>query len=254
MRITQLRTSAHVRFFAEGFASRWGLNPDIANYDPTQPCVFLGCYSEEDARFIRFNSSPLKVVIPTGEGSRMDLLYGTPGLVFISPDQQWANFGGSPDADRLPLPIPIKDFRAYTPEVMGDKVYVYIGNGDRKKFRLDQLDRVMDAIGHDRFILGEGLKLSASELIERYYRPSCVNLQINPDAGFTSSVEMAYMGRPTIGNFETPWNRPYRDEAELIKTIEWALRTLPGQFAGRCVPPGYFHESDDWLQTEYYQR
>jgi hypothetical protein len=254
MRIKQVRASNHVHFFEAGFASRWMLNPRLFNYDWKEPCVYLGCYDESDAVMIRGNTSARKVVILTGEGSRPGLIKDVPGVVFVNNEASAKLFGIPTDADRVPFTIPMKDFSAFVPEAMGTKVYVYVGNGDRSKFLRDTLDRVMDAVGRDRFILGQGLLLSIPELIEQCYRPACVNLQINPAAGFTSSVEMALMGRPTIGNFETEWNRPFTDEADLIKQLTHYLEALPGQFAGRCVPYGFFHESDDWLHTEFYDR
>jgi len=247
MKITQSRFSSHVKFFAQGFNNLWKLTPYWSN---NSPCVFVGCYDTVDQTAILNHIGP-KVVILTGTGSQIEMLKGCKDLYFINPDDTWKIAGGIDGFIRKNIRPAMKDFSMFQPEKLGTKIYMYAGN-DLEKYGIEAAEQLFKVFGKDKFIIGQSGH-GMNHVIENFYRPSFLNLQLNPGAGFTTSLEMAHMGRPTVGNFSTAWNIRFESIENLIEKIGKAFETYSGVDGYNLVPDSFFHTSSDWLNTEFYE-
>jgi hypothetical protein len=235
-RIISLRVSDHVSFFEDGLRRMWGF---LDKCYPEHPCVFFGCYGEDDARAINAHTG-LRLIWPSSPIQRMDLIKPHPDNWFICTDEDSEKIGVKGLNVKHIRPV-VKDFSAFTPCEPGEKMYIYLGNGDEDKFRINELNQFIYQNGSENFILGRGLGLSEEECIEKLYKPSFVNIRMNPTAGMTSALEMSLMGRATV-EFD-----------EVKKHKHFAKRMIQGLGMGSFPHKMGWHYSDDWLYTDYYK-
>jgi hypothetical protein len=249
MRIRQVRFSEHIRFFAEAFMLRWGLRPYT---DPSLPALFMGCYDDHDRASIASHQS-LRICILTGGGSRIDGMESPTQLHFVNHDDSWSRLGGLPGFRRKNLRIPIKSFAEFKPVHIGDSIYIYMGNGSdeaRMKHGGEHMPDLIRFFGKRRII--EGVLGNSIEHMRRDIYPHvAVNLHLNPVAGFTTSTELAYMGRKSVSNYTAPWCMQYADTRDIISHCIREIERQ-GEPAQSLVPANYWHESEDWLNSWYY--
>jgi hypothetical protein len=204
-----------------------------------------------EQEFIIKNRSKCKVVILTGGDSKTNLIQQDPTIYFANTHDHLLSFAGIKSERCMNIRIPSKRFDMFKPCPLGDKIYAYVGNGDGKKFRIDLIEVIGNSFGREIMLIGlNGQPIE--KMITDYYTPACLNLQLNPDAGFTSSCEMAAMGRPTIGNTGAPWAIPYDNEVELFMNIAGFLNDRHTFNPVNLMPDDYFMNSDVWLNTEFY--
>lgn len=251
MRIEQVYISHHVTFFAKEFMKLWGLREyDNAN----DPALFFGCYDHREIEVIKAHRG-FKLVMPTGEGSSLafapeDNVHVVSSPALVIPDK--------PDyLNCKELVIPVKDYSLFKPEPLGDKIYCYQGRGTegcKRKYNYALLKELMQELGEDRFLIGyQGHTIE--EMIEQFYKPSFINLQLNPQAGFSSTLEMAHMGRYSICNITAPFCFNYGCLDDIISHAKREIY-VPYEYIreGISKQANYFlHYSTDWLYTEYWQ-
>jgi len=250
MRITQVHISNHVKFFAKQFCELWGLR----EYDNVNdPALFLGCYDHREIEIIKAHRG-FKLVMPTGEGSVFPFT-AEDNVKLIDPGNL---ITGKDEFKRLPvIHVPLKDYRTFKPVPLGDKIYCYQGRGTdgcKKKYNYSLLKELMQELGEDKFIIGyQGH--SMEDVIEKFYKPSFINLQLNAGAGFTSTLEMAHMGRWSICNVAAPFCYSYKNIEDIIKHIKYDRVTV-GIFVNEFLnydATEFLNYSDNWLNTEYWQ-
>jgi hypothetical protein len=254
MRIQQVHISNHVKFFTKQFCELWGLR----EYDNVNdPALFLGCYDHREIEIIKAHRG-FKLVMPTGEDSSCAFapeddvhILNTP-FIRIPADQNSA-------VNSRMLNIPVKDFRTFKPVPLGDKIYCYQGHDNencKRKYNYGLLKELMQELGEDKFLIGyQGH--TPEEMIEKFYKPSFINLQLNEFAGFSSTLEMAAMGRVSVCNGPAPFCIKHDGTAEdIISFIKFWSPGKNTDFAIDIVAPevnNFLHYSDNWLNTEYWQ-
>lgn len=247
MRITQCHISPSLSLFKRGFLSRWNLS----DYEsPFQPTLFVGCYHYA-GDILKINSHRgLKLILFGGADipniQRLDLR----GLHLVVDQQTYAL---SPLLHRIKvkqfLRIAFKDYSDLKQMPLGDKIYCYqAGESEahQNKYRRAMLQQVIDHYGSDQVLVGiQGHAMD--EVVSKFYQPSFINLQFNPLAGFTTAIEMAHMGRLTVSNHKAPFCLPFETIDDVIKHIDTVRTNRLTADAS-----GFLHESDDWLDTEFW--
>lgn len=237
MDFKQLRTSNAIKFFEKGFADKWKLKEYT---DITAPAVFFGVYNDEDVRAVEMH-------------------LGEKILVFAGADiinyERFKHLNCISDQYifKKNLIIPVKSFDKFKPTTLGDKIYVYMSTNDdnfKNKFRFDIVRELMNHFGTDNFIVGYHGH-SIDEIITNYYSKAFVNLQLNKDAGFTTALEMAHMGRRSISNYPAPFCLGYKSVEDIIELIE-----NEKQFINTNVTidiSKYLFDSTDWLRLDFWK-
>jgi hypothetical protein len=202
--IEQLKFSQSVKFFEQGFRDVWGLGDYL---DSAKPCVFVGVYSSLDLDLIT-NHKGHKIVFFLGADiPNIPKLKGLKNTIFASDKQNILDIYKSLNMPYLDLIIPLKDFSEYKPTPKGDKIYCYVNNGNASnltKHKVDLLKESIEYFGIDKFIFGVHGH-SSQWVRDNWYTESFINIQLNEYAGFTSAIEMAYMGRKSISNNSAPF-------------------------------------------------
>lgn len=212
--IEQLKFSNSVKFFEQDFKELWGLSDYL---DTIKPCVFVGVYSSLDIHLIT-NHKGYKIVFFLGADiPNIPRLKGLKNTIFASDKQNILNIYKSLDMPYIDLIIPLKDFSEYKPIPKGDKIYCYVNNGNSSnlvKHKVELLKQLIEYFGIDRFIFG--VQGHTQDWVkENWYKESFINIQLNEYAGFTSAIEMAYMGRSSVSNNLAPFCIEYKPETIL---------------------------------------
>ena len=247
-KIIQCRFSKGVEFFAENFRQKWGLK----DYENTQePCYFAGMYYDEDLEALKNHKGFKVVCFTSADIPQIEKIADMNNIIVRCDEASLIELKKYAITDfRYKIShFPIKDYSDFTPEPLGDKIYVYLGYERFKdKYGYHIIKRVIDYFGEDSIIMGfQGKDINYVK--QNYYRNSFINLQFNPVAGCTSATEMALMGRKSIAN------RPYsfcinyetindvfnaiKHEREKIGTIQ----TLKSRF---------LVDNDDWMNLNYW--
>ena len=237
MDFKQLRTSNAIKFFEKGFADKWNLS----KYDNINtPAVFFGVYNQDDINAIEEHKGE-KILVFAGADIKNYERYKH--LNCISDQYIF----------KKNLIIPVKSFDKFKPTKVGDKIYVYMSTDDdnfKAKFRYDIVLELMNHFGPDNFITGYHGN-SIDEMITNYYSKSFINLQLNKDAGFTTALEMAHMGRRSISNYHAPFCLPYKNVDDIIELIE-----KEKQFIGTNVEldlSGILYDNPNWLTLDFWK-
>lgn len=243
-KISSLRFAYSVKFFEEGFRKRWNLG----EYNPNEPTVFVGCYSSSDLAAIASHKGNKIVFLLGGDLGNFEYLKNVFGITFASDKMQIINLYKKAGVRHIEKPIPLKDFSAFKPSTPTDnKIYCYVNQGTPShlaKHGVNSIKNVIEHFGADAFIFGTHGK-TTEQVISDYYKPAFINLQLNVYAGFTSSLEMAHMGRKTISNTKAPFCIPYKSESDIISIIEFEFEfDAPVDFD---LIGDYLMEDDSWL-------
>lgn len=242
MRINRVRFSSAVQFFAEGFMKRWNLNQFL----PLEPAVFVGCYSRYDIDTVLGHDFPKIVMLLGADMPNIRHIKHDKSIIFASDKRHNINIFKNEGVKFIDAVIPLKDFSLFTPEPKGDKIYCYINQNNKahiNKYTAGMLNEIIQYFGNSKFIWGT-LGLSQAEVVENYYKPSFVNLQLNPFAGFTTAIEMACMGRMSVSNSEAPFSIPFKTPDEIINTII----NQESEAIKENIIGNYLYNSDDWLE------
>jgi hypothetical protein len=223
--ITHCRVAYSVKFFADGFLERWGLVP----YSQGQiaPTIFVGAYATTDINAILNHKGKKVVMLLGGDLPNIDKLKHDKSITFVADKKSILEYYSKHGVKFFDGVIPLKDFSEFNQAPKGDKIYCYVNQGTDShlsKHGVTAIQPVINYFGKDKFIFGTHGK-SQSEVIKEYYLPSAVNLQLNQYAGFTSSLEMAHMGRKTISNTKAPFAIPFKTHADIIEAIQTELST-----------------------------
>ena len=241
-KINSLRFAFSVKFFEAGFRERWGLG----EYNPHEPSVFVGCYSSSDLAVIAAHKGLKIVFLLGGDLGNFQYLKDLPGIIFASDKMQIIQLYDKAQVSHIARPIPLKDFSAFEASPSTDnKIYCYVNRGEKAhllKHGVYSIQRVIDHFGKNKFIFGVHGK-TTSEVIRDYYSPCVLNLQLNVYAGFTSTLEMAFMGRKTISNTIGPFCIPYSSNDEIISIIEREI----SKPIGESLVGNYLMQDHSWL-------
>ena len=155
--IDQCRFSKTVMFFQKGFCERWGLS-DYRDRDAS--CFFAGVYKQEDVDAIN-NHKGFKVVWNSGRPERI--------FSSINPNNVIVMVGIGIEFSDTRYKIKnttfeIKDFSMFRPNVLGDSVYVYLGNEKSKhRYGYDIIEEVKKKIPY-RVLYGMHSKIKVDNI------------------------------------------------------------------------------------------
>lgn len=231
----QLKTSESIKFFHEGFKNRW----DLKEYEDNEaPAVFFGLYTDHDVNLC-LNHKGFKVLLFAGQD-----ITNYPRLKHLNCiSDQYIELHGKI--------IPVKSYDIFKPVPLGEKIYVYSSTnskGFHDKFRMETVAELQKHFGYDKVLIGyHGNTIETMR--DQYYSNSFINLQLNKDAGFTSALEMAHMGRKSISNYNASFCLPYNSVNEIIEHIEKEQQYI-GQT--RELDLSFLFNSNEWLTKEYW--
>lgn len=232
----QAYISNTIKFFEQGFKDRWQLK----DYEDTQaPAVFVGIYNSEDISRVN-NHKGDKILVFTGADINNYRLFKNENCIS---DQY---------TFKHKLIIPIKSYELFKPIPLGEKIYVYMStnsDGFKAKFRMDIVERLQDHFKDDILIGYHGNTIE--EMISNYYSKSFINLQLNKDAGFTTALEMAHMGRRSISNYEAPFCVNYKNLDMVVNLINQQKK-----YIGKAIDlkiNDYICNSDKWLTNNFWK-
>lgn len=246
-KIEQVAFGRTMSFFEKGLMDRWGLN---RYHDINSPCLFFGVWGNED---LISNHKSFCLIFP----------------VDISCAQKINNVPNKENiivVDRPHIKIPdrfkkfgkefeIKDYSSFKPTVMGEKIYAYVGQPERREqFNLNLIQQIQNNINFD-IIIGEHKNiysyLDINTTKTMYYNPSFLNLNFSTESGLTTVIEMAFMGRKTISNSPLKWECmiPYDDLDDIINIINRESKKI-----GTIQKSIDVHQINDvWQTLEYWE-
>jgi len=243
--ITQYRFSSRVAHFEKLFAAKWGMNSYM---NCQEPCVFIGLYDDTDFNIIRKHSG-FKVLWQTGTP---DVKRNNEYIRALAPDTVFINrfYCHFPQGANVKnVHIAIKDYSEFTPNIMGDKIYIYLGAGSsRNLYGYRQAEELKKLVKYDILY---GLAGKNIDYKKEYY-DKCfanLNLSLSGRCGFTTAFELGYMGRMslTTSNAQYPMLRRgnmvdmINEESHKIGTIQPSMMD------------GFQITDDRWKKISFWQ-
>jgi hypothetical protein len=214
--ITQVRFSYSIQQFEEGFKQRW---PGLSTYhDVNAPALFMGVYAESDVLAIN-NHKGFKLVWFTGADTpKAQYLKPGPNIKLVCNQFVYTRYIEPylPWKHNQFVDIPIKSYDSFTPVPLGDNIYCYQSKPQSRKYGYEIADAIKAQ--YPNTILGyQGHSMAYVQ--SEYYAKAFVNIQLNPNAGFTSTLEMAHMGRASISNHPAMFCIPHGKTADIIQQL-----------------------------------
>jgi len=233
--IQKVRFSQCVKFFEKGFVDKWGLE---AGYSHDEPMLFVGAYTIDDIKTILEHKHRKVVMLLGADMPNIDKLKNDKSITFVSDKQLNIDIFSQNNVTYFDKVLPLKDFSAFKPTPKGDRPYCYVNQWEDNnliKHRWHLAEKYNPIAG----IHGK----TQAEVITDYYTPAFINFQLNPYAGFTSAIEMAYMGRKSISNSPAPFCIPFNKESDIQRIIDIERDT---DWNVDLVGDYLYHEKD-WL-------
>jgi len=236
----QCHFSYALNLFEVDFRRRW----NVTYYtDPFMPALFVGIY-KHDVDVINQHQG-FKILMFAGEDIRNAVLLMPPYKVIATQVIADELLKYNIKADRI-LNIPFKSYSYYTPHMPGDKIYCYQNRDtviNRNKYVLETLNDISEYF-KGKVIAGYHPH-TQGEMID-IYKQCYINLQLNPLAGFTSVLEMAHMGRPSLSNYPAPFCIPYKSTDDIISLIK-------NYKSFEYDVNAWLYHSDSWLDINFWQ-
>ena len=245
MKIDQVSVAGCLGFFERGFIDRWNLRK---YYNQYLPCFFFGAEqidvinNHKGVKIIylssRYDTSFLRQIIP---GNNI-VLHKCP---FLS---DYPNFKVKD------VEIELKDYSMFKPNVLGNKIYSYIGYESRaSEFGLNTMKEIQKCINHEIvFMIKNSLYeyISIEQLKKEYYDNCFLNLNLSEGSAMTTVREFGLMGRKTIMN--SPYNFPslinYVDIPNIVDIINSEAKKI-----GTIQPSIDCHTvKDEWLDVDFW--
>jgi hypothetical protein len=241
MRIEQVRFSGAVRFFEQGFLDRW----NIQRYHcENSPALFVGVYDDSDVEAINRHKG-FKVIWNAGTtrpcfekiNPKNTVVWVGNGVPFYNANYKMKHVN-----------IEIKDFSMFTPSPLGNKVYWYMGiDALKQMYHYDLYLKVKEICDFE--IITGFLGNSMEWIKTNCYDQAFVNIKPAVVEGYTTSTEMAFMGRYSIGRGQNHWNKNFGSAHEVLVLINEEAKkigTMPSSLIG-----DYFTK-DDWQQVDFW--
>ena len=237
--IEQVYMSDCIKHFHEGFRRLWGLKEYS---DPESSALFVGMYDLKDLSALKNHKGRTLVIFSGADMDNAPMVRSE-----IVADETQANYLRTLEDVKI-ANVSYRSFENFKTAPLGDKIYCYQNNnsdGNKHKYRYDLLMKVEKRYGPSRVI--RGYHPHTDEEMRDIYKECAIGLQFNPFAGYTSTKEMAHMGRMSISNRKAPFTRRFTEET-LFKEIDHLLSNpVTPEFvslrAGKFVKIG-----KDWLK------
>ena len=245
MRINQVSVAWCVKFFEEGFLSRWGLQPYS---DQDEPCFFLGLEQINEIN----NHRGIKIIYPISKYDCYFLskLEYSDNIIFVRSPYLPRDF----QYKVIDVELELKDYSLFKPNILGDKIYCYIGMESRKnEFNFEMIQSIQSEIKYEIiYPLMDSINefYSSDDLKEKYYDKCFLSLNLSEGTGMTTVRELGLMGRKTITNSE--YNFPsmikYKDREDIIRIINEEAKKI-----GTIQPSIDCHTvKNEWLDVDFW--
>ena len=264
MRIEQARFSSSIRSFKEGFLGYW----NISEYqDINAPAIFMGCYNDVDVEAIN-NHKGFKVLCHTGKVNSRILKIDSRNIVFKLNNMILQDHKVNPDPysdcyvrhnKTKMASFPIKDFSMFKPNKLGSQIYIYLGTTNRSQNLGIVLANKLQGLTSYKVRFGlwphiADLTDDANSIVhvkENYYDNCFINFKPNILAGYTTAIELAYMGRKTISNAWAPFCIKYQRLSDILKIIDTESKKI-GTIQPSCIG-NYYDTGAEWKQVKFWQ-
>jgi len=245
--ITQVCVSNALKFFKKGLMERWNL---VDYYNENLPCLFFGIYTNEA---LINNHKGLKILYfssPADTASISEIVNSDNLFIIYTP------YVTIPPYFKVKnIEFELKDYSMFKPNILGDKVYAYVGHISRySEFNYNRILNIQQKINWE-ILLGECLDEAniptINECKEKYYDKCFVNLNLSHGTGLTTVRELAYMGRLTISNalMNFPCFLKYDNDEHIIELIKQEANKI-----GTIQPSINCHNiGDEWLCVDFWK-
>lgn len=193
MKFEQAIVGETLRFFKKNFMDRWGFSE---YHDINKPLVILGYHSN-------------KQILNTHKGWKL-LIPGTPedipdfstlkGLSKIIIQTKNNNLIPNNVICKKAV-IEIKDYSIFTPNILGDKIYLYSGFQNGWNLKNPLVNEIQKQINYEIITTShQNIKdyHDVSYLKSEFYDKCFINLNLTNGNGMTTVRELGLMGRKTI--------------------------------------------------------
>jgi len=262
--IKQARFSSSIKSFKEAFLKYW----EVEEYhDINAPAIFMGCYNDVDVEAIN-NHKGFKVLAHTGKVNSRILRVDDRKIVFklnnmilqdnkVNPDI-YSNCYVKHNKTKM-ASFPIKDFSPFKPNPLGNQIYIYLGTKSRSQnLGIGIANKIQSQTSYKiKFgfwanianLSDEGN--SMTHIKETYYDNCFVNFKPNILAGYTTAIELAFMGRKTISNAWAPFCIKYQGLSGVLKIIDEESKKI-GTVQSSCIGD-YYDTGAEWKQVKFWQ-
>jgi hypothetical protein len=248
-RVRQAHVDSSIRFFKERFLS---VNNLVDYYDNTQPAVFFGCSGSSS---LIENHKGYKILLPC-HPTDYPSIRNYEKTLFVCSD----NHKLPKNVVRKSITPRIKNYDLFTPNPLGDKIYVYSGFKNGNNLLNDTINTIQTHIDYE-IITTKHNHLNDYYGIEylktNYYDKCFLNLNLTNGAGFSTVIELGLMGRKTIFNnphtnniqrMEFPNFINYNNIEDIIKIILDESKKI-----GTIQDPIDAHNvGDEWLNLDFW--
>jgi hypothetical protein len=250
--ITQSHISSSLIYFHDVFRSKWNLS---AYTNPEAPALFVGFYNHTDISLFN-NHKGFKLALFGGaDMPNVGRLKGNFKIVvdqFSYTHRLKKYYSGKIDKF---IRVAWKDYSGFDPAPLGDKIYCYqnqMTEGNKAKYFYKELQRITEYFGPSMVIIGYHGK-PMEYVKEQYYSNAFVNVQLNPMAGFTTSLEMAHMGRVSISNYQAPFCRGFSSIVDAIAYIRKVKNQPPDPKEVHQQAKDFVVSTNEWLKIDYWK-
>lgn len=251
MRINQCHISNSLIYFKEGFKKKWNLAPYHDQYAPT---IFAGIYNHQDVSLFN-NHKGFKIVLFGGaDMPNVTKLKGYYSIVIdeFSWNHRLRHYYSRPIKF---IRVAWKDYSDFKPIELGEKIYCYQNQptvGNKNKYHYNELSKIIEYFGHSQIMVGYQGNTMA-ELVDKFYSQALVNIQLNPIAGFTTTLEMAHLGRMSISNYPAPFCIPFKNHIDIIAYIRKLKHQHPSPQEVHDMVKDFVVTDDYWLDTNFWK-
>lgn len=246
-RIEQVRVSKGVDFFKKGLKTRWGL---VDYHDKTAPCFFFNINDQSDIDAVKSHEGFKLVFFANARGNDfINEFVGVPDLSVLNTRNAYLNIPKKIKSKELM--IEFQHYMMFKPNVLGDKVYCYVGTEQRKHlYGYDLANRIQEKIPYEIVF---GMHPNSLYHVKRTYYDNCfvnLNLELSGGGGLSTALELARMGRKTIYCGINNWPCFLRS-ATIDHIIRWI--EIESNKIGTVQPEINIHDNKtDWQDVKFW--
>jgi len=244
--IKQVKFSSSVKFFEKPFCKRW----NVTTYkDVNEPCLFAGVYNMEDVKAIN-NHKGFKLVWNNNWIRDIFTLLNPDNLVVLKYTDSIDHSFIEGKYKIKQARFEIKDYSLFKPNKLGDCICCYLGN-EANKYRLgyDIVEKLRKIT--KRKILISMLGHTPEQLKAEIYDKCFVYFKPIPTGGVETGIELALMGRKTVGIAKGEYYIHYDSLEQACELIEEQAKNI-GKVVGSVLNKNYFDTGEEWKQVEFW--
>lgn len=244
--IKQVRFSRSMKFFEKDFCDLWNLT---TYQDINAPCFFGGAYWKEDVDAIN-NHKGFKVVWNPSKIRSIFILLNPDNLVV------WKS-ADSIDHSLIEGKYKIKkakfrlrDKSLFKPNPLGNCICCYLGNEKAKYYYgYEEVEKLRKLTKFKILISMSGK--TRKQLKREIYDKSFVHFKPALIGGVETSIELALMGRKTVGIAKGEFYLLYDSIEHACEIIKEQAKNI-GKIIGSVLNKDYFDTGEEWKQVKFW--